>query len=128
MRGALQVEIESGQDLALGAYLEHIRIDAGLTMRQLAAATDIPLTTLNRLLKDEVVKPSPAHLARIAAALELDPADVFMVAGLPLPKSLPSVDVVLRAEYGLSDAGLAEAKRFITEIADRERTQERQDD
>ena len=88
--------------LTLGQYLEHSRQQAGLSLRQLAAASGVHPSSVNRLLHD------------------VRASDLFLLAGLPIPRELPSVDVMLRAEYGLSEQGLAEAKRQIAAIAEAE--------
>jgi hypothetical protein len=43
------------------------------------------MSTVNRLLKDEVDLPAPDHLVAIVRALELNATDLFMLANLPLP-------------------------------------------
>ncbi len=67
----------------------------------------------------------PDHLMGLAQALDLKATDLFLLAGLPIPKELPSVNAMLRAEYGLSEEGLAEAKRHIESIAAAERRKQR---
>lgn len=105
--------------ISLGQYLEQAREEAGCSIRQLVAATGIPQTTINRLLKDEVEKPNPEHLTRLADALELNASDLFMVAGLPIPQGMPSIDALLRTEYDLPDEAVAEAKRNIQAIVEK---------
>jgi DNA-binding XRE family transcriptional regulator len=109
------------RSLTLGQYLEQARLEAGCSIRQLATESGVHRSSIERLLRDEVDEPSPETLARLASALELKASDLFVLAGLPIPKEIPSVDVMLRSEYGLSEDGLAEAKRSIQEIARRER-------
>lgn len=111
----------SSNRLTLGQYLEQSRQEAGLSLRQLAASAGVHYSSVNRLLKDEVDEPVPDHLMGLAQALDLKATDLFILAGLPIPKELPSVDAMLRAEYGLSEEGLAEAKRHIEIIAETER-------
>ena len=110
--------------LTLGQYLEQARAEAGLSLRQLAASAGVHYSSVNRLLKDEVEEPVPDHLMGLAQALDLKATDLFLLAGLPIPKELPSVDAMLRAEYGLSEEGLAEAKQAIAAVVDRERKRE----
>lgn len=112
---------KSSERATLGQHLEQSRQEAGLSLRQLAAASGIHPSSVNRLLKDEVEAPSPEHLMGLAQALDIRASDLFLLAGLPIPSEPPSVDAMLRAEYGLSDEGLAEAKRHITAIAEGER-------
>lgn len=110
--------------LTLGQCLEQARAEAGLSLRQLAASAGVHPSSVNRLLKDEVEEPVPDHLMGLAQALDLKASDLFLLAGLPIPKELPSVDAMLRAEYGLSEEGLAEAKQAIAAVVDRERERE----
>jgi transcriptional regulator with XRE-family HTH domain len=112
---------KSSKHTTLGQYLEQCRQEAGLSLRQLAAASGIHPSSVNRLLKDEVEAPSPEHLMGIAEALDIRASDLFLLAGLPIPRELPSVDAMLRAEYGLSEEGLAAAKRAVQAIAESER-------
>jgi transcriptional regulator with XRE-family HTH domain len=107
--------------LTLGQFLEAARQQAGLSVRQLAAASGVHRSSVERLLQDEVDEPSPDHLMGLAQALEVRLTDLYLLAGLPIPQEMPSVDVMLRAEYGLSEEGLAEAKRDIQAIVARER-------
>ena len=111
------------EHMTLGHYLEQAREAAGMSHRQLAAASGVHPSSVNRLLKDEVDEPSPEHLVSLAEALDVSASDLFVLAGLPIPKELPSVDVMLRAEYGLSEEGLKEAKRQIAAIARAEKQQ-----
>jgi transcriptional regulator with XRE-family HTH domain len=124
--GNLETVNTSRSRLTLGQYLEQARQEAGMSLRQLAASAGIPPTSVNRLLKDEVDEPRPEHLMGLAQALDVRASDLFLLAGLPIPKELPSVDAMLRAEYGLSEQGLAEAKRHIAGIAEAERKRSQQ--
>ncbi|MBZ5735123.1 helix-turn-helix domain-containing protein [Nocardioides sp. TRM66260-LWL] len=109
----------SENDMTLGRYLEAARQDAGLSLRQLAEAADVQLTIVARLMRDEVKKPAPAVLMRLAPVLELRTSDLFLVAGLPTPTDLPSVEALLRAEYDLPEDAVAEAKQQIEAIVAR---------
>jgi len=88
---------------------------------EVAASAGVHPSSVNRLLQDEVDEPLPDHLMGLAQALDLRASDLFLLAGLPIPGELPSVDAMLRAEYGLSEQGLAEAKRVVAAIAASER-------
>jgi transcriptional regulator with XRE-family HTH domain len=117
----MPMEDKPKQKLTLGQYLEQARQEAGCSIRQLATESGVHRSSIERLLWDQVDEPSPDTLARIASALELNAADLFVLAGLPVPEKLPSVDVMLRTEYGLSEEGLKQAKRSIEAIAAKER-------
>jgi len=103
----------------LGQYLEQGRQTAGLSLRQLAAAAGIPMTTVNRLLKDEVESPYAEHLQSLARVLELDLADVFGFIGITPPEGLPHVAPYLRAKYKLRGEALNEAQQQLQRIIDK---------
>lgn len=109
----------SASDMTLGRYLEAARQEAGHSLRQLAEAADVQLTVVARLMRDEVKKPTPAVLMRLATVLELRTSDLFLMAGLPIPTELPSVEALLRAEYDLPEDAVAEAKHQIEAIVAR---------
>lgn len=97
----------------LGQYLEAARQEAGYSLRQLASLSGLAMSSVNRLLKDEVEQPSPEHLAALARALELNQTDLFLLAGLPVPTEAASLDIMLRKGYGVSDDELPALKREI---------------
>src|SRR5262245_47647845 len=100
----------------LGQQLEVARQEAGLSLRQLANLSGVPMSSVNRLLKDEVEQPSPEHLAALARALELNTADLFLLAGLPVPQEAASLEVMLRKGYGVSDDDVPALKQEIEAI------------
>ncbi|MDQ7903090.1 helix-turn-helix transcriptional regulator [Phytohabitans sp. ZYX-F-186] len=102
-----------GPDQTLGQYLESARQEAGYSLRQLAGISGLAMSSVNRLLKDEVEQPSPEHLTALARALELNATDLFLLAGLPIPEQAASLDIMLRKGYGVSDDELPALKREI---------------
>lgn len=107
--------------MTLGEYLERARAAAGLSIRQLEAATGIPRSTIAHLLKDRVRRPDIRHLTKLARALGANPADLFVLVGFPASPTLPGLEAVLRAEYALPDEGIAEIIRYIDVIVDKYR-------
>jgi transcriptional regulator with XRE-family HTH domain len=103
----------------LGQALNDARLEAGLSIRQLAAAADVPKSEVDRLLRDEQERLNPDSLIRLAEVLELRAADLFLLAGLALPDKLPSVEALLRTEYDLPDAAVREARAHIDAIVAR---------
>ena len=100
----------------LGEHLEAARQQAGHSLRQLAALSGLPMSSVNRLLKDEVEQPLPDHLMALARALELNETNLFLLAGLPIPREAASLDIMLRKGYGVSDEEVPELKRQIEEL------------
>jgi transcriptional regulator with XRE-family HTH domain len=103
----------------LGQVLRLARGVAGLSIRQLEATSGVGRMAIQRLEQDEVEKPLAEHLIHLAHALELNETDLFLLAGLPIPKRTASLDVMLRTEYKLPPEAIEEAKRNIQEIIDK---------
>lgn len=117
----------SGKPVSLGEYLRDAREAAGLSKLQLEAMSGVGRMTIQRLEQDYYQEPSPDDLVRLARALELNDTDLFLLAGLPVPKHAASLDVMLRTEYGLPPEAVEEAKRNIADLVakyDRERSDE----
>jgi transcriptional regulator with XRE-family HTH domain len=106
-------ETQYDRDLTLGQHLEVARLQAGLSLRQLANLSGVHVSVVNRLIKDRIEHPLPDHLVALARALELNEADLFLLAGLPIPKEAASLDIMLRKGYGVSDDEVPELKRQI---------------
>lgn len=103
----------------LGQVLDAARQHAGYSLRQLETITGIHRSSIDRLLKDEVDEPTPDNLIWLADALELNAADLFVLAGLPIPTELPSLEPYLRTKYDLPPEALAEAQASIRDIVAR---------
>ena len=100
----------------LATKLTTSRLTAGLSVRQLEQLSGVPRATISRLEHDAVDQPAADTLVKLARALELNAADVFLLAGLPLLEESASLDVMLRTNYGLSPSAVAEAKAQIEAI------------
>jgi len=83
----------------LGQYLRARREELGLSARALARAVDVRDSTILRLETGTYAAPAADKLARIAAHLKLDLADVFAMADYVVPEALPSLPHYLRLRY-----------------------------
>mgnify|MGYP001175242092 CR=1 FL=1 len=95
----------------LGRRLDEARLEAGYSLRDLAKRAEVTTSMMNRLLKDEVDRPSPAILARVTSVLGLSLAQVFKLARYPYP----SVDDLLRTDHGLTEEAIATIRDAIDE-------------
>jgi transcriptional regulator with XRE-family HTH domain len=102
----------------LGGLLDSARRDAGYSLRQLATVTGIPMSRINRLLKDEVERPAPASLVRLAGALNLSVAHLFTLAGHPYP----NLDDLLRNDYGLPEGAITEVTQLVDHLTPERRS------
>ncbi|MYZ33927.1 MULTISPECIES: helix-turn-helix transcriptional regulator [unclassified Streptomyces] len=100
----------------LGQYLEQGRQEAGFTLRELASASGVPKSTLDRILKDQVESPPIEPVQQLARVLELDEAEAFAYIGVTPPSGLPSIAPYLRAKHGLRGQALSDAAQEIQNI------------
>jgi transcriptional regulator with XRE-family HTH domain len=107
---------------SLGTVLDDARKAVGMSVRQLADSSEVPKSAVDRLLRDQVESPVPDFVARMAAVLELNAADLFLLAGLAMPTELPSVEALLRTNYDLPEDAVQEAKAQIDKIVSRYKT------
>src|SRR5262245_44552748 len=90
-------------DVTLGQHLEVARQQAGLSLRQLANLSDVHVSVVNRLLKDRIEHPVPQHLVALARVLDLPATDLFLLADLPIPDDVGTLEIMLRKGYGVTD-------------------------
>ena len=105
------------EQVSLGVFLRRAREDAGLSKLQLEAMSGVGRMTIQRLEADWHQEPSPDDLARLSRALELNETDLFLLAGLPVPKEAASLDIMLRTTYNLPPEAIEEAKQHIAKLA-----------
>jgi len=110
------MEFMDSSDMTLGEYLRVARERAGFGTRHLATISGVERSAIVRLEADEMAKPVPDYLVRLADALELNAADLFLLAGLPIPQELPSLAPYLRTKYQLPPDAVAEAEQGIRAI------------
>lgn len=82
----------------LGTILRQRREELGLSIRAFGRAIDVPAATILRIEQGQF-SPNPTLLAKFAEGLELPLADLYSVAGYPIPNDLPSMPAYLRTKY-----------------------------
>jgi transcriptional regulator with XRE-family HTH domain len=100
----------------VGSLLAKARGKKGLTLRDLAQLTGIPPTTITRVERGEYSEPAPDNLARLAEALELDPARIDRLSSNYLANSLPSVSTYFRSKEKASPEEIAEIEAAVGTI------------
>lgn len=68
----------------LGALLQSRRAELKMTLRTLQQTSGVPLSSLHRLLRDEVGTPKPQYISALARALTMPQAPLFAAAGYPV--------------------------------------------
>jgi transcriptional regulator with XRE-family HTH domain len=118
---------ETPDGVKLGEYIKAQREGLGVSQRRVG----IHHSYLARLEAGDYAQPAPAILHRIAEALDLEPEDLFALAGHTVPRELPSFAPYLRAKYDISDQAaqeLADYFRYLSERYDiRERAESAND-
>lgn len=98
----------------LGRLIRQHREARGLSIRGLAAASEVNTSSLIFLERGEVLSPQPDILRALAAALQLRVSDVFTVAGWLPADELPTLKPYLRTQYrGLDERTIAKFEQQI---------------
>ncbi len=85
--------------IELGRKLREARETQGWSTRQLAERSGVQQATISRFESAEFLAPTPEKLARLATALGIPLADLYSLAGYPLPTELPTLPTYLRTKY-----------------------------
>jgi transcriptional regulator with XRE-family HTH domain len=85
----------------LGAYLRQLRSERHLSIRALAARAEVDWSWLAKLERGRYDSPDARSLWRIARALEIETADLYLEAGFGDARGLPGFAPYLRAKYHL---------------------------
>ncbi len=96
----------------LGARIRELRTARGLTLVQLASATDLSHPFISQLERG-LAQPSLATLRRLAVALETSPLE--LIAASEPPVTAPAVEVLRAAELGVVPDGFGAGEaRLLT--------------
>jgi transcriptional regulator with XRE-family HTH domain len=116
---------ETPDGIKLGEYLRAQRETVGTSQRQLAGRIGVHHSYLARLEAGDAAQPAPAILHRLAEALDLDPEDLFALAGHIVPHELPSFAPYLRAKYDITDQAAREMDDYFRYMSERYNIRER---
>jgi transcriptional regulator with XRE-family HTH domain len=72
---------------SLGHEIQRVRHLRGLSLNAAAQPAGVSAAYLQKLERDRVESPSPHRLQRLAEVLGVEYADLFTLAGYPLPQS-----------------------------------------
>jgi transcriptional regulator with XRE-family HTH domain len=106
--------MDKDQAEALGRVLRSKREELGWSTPEAARRSHIQQSTVVRLELGAFQRPSADNIVRLATALGLNLADVYQLAGLPLP-SLPAY---LRSKYrDLPALARAELEDYLVQLS-----------
>lgn len=104
---------------SLAELLTQLRLEAGLSMYQLANRSGVSRGQLSRMESGEARHPAPATLQRLARALNVEPEEFYDAAWQDIDGPLPSPAVYFRSKYRLTPEQIAEIEQSIERMADR---------
>ena len=96
-----KVKPVSESSAKLGAYVQRARLEQGLSVRGLAARAKVDYSWLSRLERGRIGSPDARSLWRVARALEVEVADLYLEAGFGDAHGLPGLGPYLGAKYHL---------------------------
>ena len=99
----------------LGATVRKAREAKALSTRKLAEAIGTTHSYIHKLEAGWFQSISPENVQALATALELDPQDLFALAGYRVPDGLPTLMPYMRTKYGedLPDEALQELSSYF---------------
>jgi transcriptional regulator with XRE-family HTH domain len=103
----------------LGVYLQQLRSERKLTMRALAARARVDFSYIGRLERGQIGSPDARYLWRIARALSIEVADLYLEAGFGDAHGLPGLRPYLRAKYHLPDEAIRQLEEHFALINER---------
>lgn len=98
----------------LGELIQSSRETAGLSARKLEQISGLDHSYISKLEKGSYQSVLPGNLNKLAAALDIQAADLFTLAGYPVVDELPSFEPYLRTRYG--EELPADARAALTEM------------
>lgn len=100
----------------LGAYVQQLRLERSLGVRALAARAKVDASWLSRLEHGKIGSPDARSLWRIARALDVETADLYLEAGYGDARGLPGFGPYLRAKYHLPPEAVAQLEAHFALI------------
>jgi transcriptional regulator with XRE-family HTH domain len=100
----------------LGAYVQQLRRERALSLRVLAARAKVDYTWIARLEHGRYTSPDARSLWKIARALDVEVADLYLEAGFGDAHGLPGFGPYLRAKYQLPDEAIAQLEAHFALI------------
>lgn len=100
----------------LGVYVQHLRTERALGVRGLAARAKVDPSWLSRLEHGRIASPDARSLWRIARALDVEVADLYLEAGFGDAHRLPGFRPYLRAKYHLPPEAVAQLEAHFALI------------
>lgn len=100
----------------LGAVIAKARARKGLSVRALAAQAGVGYAWITNVEGGQYLAPAPARLARLAEALDIEPARLDRLMQGAVADSLPELPTYFRAKYRLTPDQIQKIERYIARL------------
>lgn len=110
---------KSAAAVRLGEYIRQLRTERGLSIRGLAARIKVDATWLSRLERGIYDSPDPRSLWKVARALDVEVADLYLTAGYADVRALPGLVPYLRAKYNAPEEAIQQLQAHFELIAEK---------
>jgi len=104
---------------SLGIYLQRLRQERRLGLREAARTAGVDPTWLLRLEKGVYVTPNTRGIAKVAKGYGVDVEELYIVAGLSDGRGLPGFAPYLRAKYALPDDAISQLESHFALLNDK---------
>jgi transcriptional regulator with XRE-family HTH domain len=101
------------ESTSLGDFIAKKRHQLGLSLRGMAAKSGIDDSLLSKIERGQVRQPTPENLDRLARAINVDPEDLYSLAGYAAATRLPTIGPYLRTKYGLPSEAVDELTSYF---------------
>ena len=105
----------------LGAYVQQLRVQRAWSERGLASRAKVHYSWISRLERGQIASPDASYLWRVARALEVEVADMYLEAGFGDAHGLPGFGPYLRAKYHLPDEAVRQLQEHFALINEKYR-------
>lgn len=116
--------------MTFGEKLRELRVEKGISQRDLAAAADIDFTYLSKVENGRMPPPAQATIVKLAHALDADSDQLLQMAG-KIPTDLgqviaktPEMPAFLRSLNELSPEDIKQVTSFAEELKQQRRDEE----
>jgi transcriptional regulator with XRE-family HTH domain len=103
----------------LGSHVRRLRQAGGWGVRELGAKAGVDPGWISKLEHGVITSPEPRTLYKLAQALDIEVAELYLVAGYADGRGLPRFAPYLRAKYDLPDEAIAQLQAHFELIHDR---------
>ena len=100
----------------LGRLIAKARSRKGLSLRELEEQIGLPRSWLGYLEQGRSLTVAPDRLARLAAALDIEPTRIDRITQGALTEGLPDTRAYFRAKYDLTPDQIAKIERYIERL------------